>query len=139
MTIIQGQCTAGKLAFYSGTIVPATDVLKIALYTSLATLNSSTATYTIDNEVVGVGYVAGGATLLNATVGSSGTTVWLTFDNAEWPSATITARGALIYDNSKSDVAIAVLDFGADKSVTDATFKVTFPVASATTAVIRYN
>jgi len=139
MAIIQGQCTAGKVAFYSGTIVPATDVLKIALYTSLATLDSSTAAYTSGYEVVGTGYTAGGATLLGATVDSSGTTVWLTFDDATWPSATITARGALIYDSSKSNVAIAVLDFGADKSVTDATFKVTFPAASATTAVIRYS
>ena len=139
MAITQGQCTAGKLAFYSGTIVPATDVLKIALYTSVATLDSSTAAYTSSSEIVGAGYTAGGTTLLNATVGSSGTTVWLTFDNAEWPSATIAARGALIYDSSKSNVAIAVLDFGSDKTVTNATFTVAFPVAAATTAVIRYN
>ena len=139
MAIIQGQCTAGKVAFYNGDIVPATDTLKIALYTSLATLDSSTVAYTTDSEVIGDGYTAGGATLLGATVDSSGTTAWLTFDNVEWPSATITVRGALIYDSSKNDVAIAVLDFGADKSVTNATFKVTFPAASATTAVIRYN
>jgi hypothetical protein len=127
------------VAFYRGTIVPATDVLKIALYTSLANLDSSTTSYTTTAEVVGIGYTAGGATLVGATVGSSGTTVWLTFNNIEWPSSTITARGALIYDSSKSNVAIAVLDFGADKTVRSATFKVTFPVASATTAVIRYN
>lgn len=95
--------------------------------------------YTTDYEVVGTGYTAGGVTLLGATVGSSGTTAWLTFDDALWPSSTITARGALIYDSSKSNVAIAVLDFGADRSVTNATFKVTFPAASATTAVIRYS
>lgn len=139
MPIIQGQCTAGKVAFYSGTIVPATDVLKIALYTSLANLDSTTAVYTASGEIVGAGYTAGGATLTGATVGSSGTTAWLTFNNADWVSATITARGALIYDSSKGNVAIAVLDFGANRSVRNSTFRVTFPVASATTAVIRYN
>ena len=139
MAIVQGTCVAGKVAFASGVIVPSTDTLKIALYTSGANLDGYTAAYTVDSEVTGVGYTAGGATLANATVGSSGLTVWLTFDNALWPSATITARGALIYDSSKSDVAIAVLDFGADKSVTDATFTVTFPVATATTALIRFN
>jgi hypothetical protein len=139
MAIIQGVCVAGKVAFFGGVIVPSVDTLKIALYVSTATLGSSTAVYTTDNEVSGVGYTAGGNTLSNAAIGSSGSVAWLTFDNTLWPAATITARGALIYDSSKSDVAIAVLDFGADKTVTNDTFTVTFPVATATTALIRFN
>ena len=139
MAIIQGVCVVGKVAFFSGVIVPSTDTLKIALYTSAATLDGYTAAYTTDNEVTGVGYTAGGASLVGATVGSSGLVAWLTFDNALWPSASITARGALIYDSSKSNIAIAVLDFGADRSVAGATFTVTVPVASATTALIRFN
>lgn len=139
MAIVQGTCVAGKVAFASGVIVPSTDTLKIALYTSAASLDGYTAAYTVAGEITGVGYTAGGATLVNATVGSSGLTVWLTFNNALWTSATVTARGALIYDSSKSNVAIAVLDFGADKSVRNATFTVTFPAATATTALIRFN
>ncbi len=139
MAIIQGVCVAGKTAFFSGVVVPSVDTLKIALYTSTATLDGYTTAYTIDNEVVGAGYTAGGNVLANASVGSQGLIAWLTFDNALWPNATITARGALIYDSSKSDVAIAVLDFGADKTVTNDTFTVAFPVATATTALIRFN
>lgn len=138
MPIIQGVCTAGKAAFLRGTIVPGSDVLKIALYTSSANLNAATAAYTSVGEVVGTGYTSGGETLQGATVGASGTTVWLTFSNVYWGDATITARGALIYDSSKDNVAIAVLDFGADRSTVGVTFKVEFPEPSATTAVIRF-
>ena len=137
MAIIQGLCGAGKALFLRG--VPTTDVLKIALYTSQATLSSSTTAYTTAGEITGPGYVAGGMQLTGRITGYSGSTAWLSFDNVYWQFATITARGALIYDSSQSNTAIAVLDFGADVSVTNATFKVTFPAASATTAVIRFN
>lgn len=137
MPIIQGVCNAGKAAFLRGTIVPSVDALKIALYTSAANLSSSTTAYTTAGEIVGTAYVAGGTVLRNPTVGLSGSTAWLTFDPAYWENATITARGALIYDSSKSNVAIAVLDFGADRSSVATTFKVTFPDPSASTAVIR--
>ena len=137
MAIIQGLCGAGKALFLRG--VPTTDLLKIALYTSQATLSSSTTAYTTSNEIVGTGYAAGGMQLTGRVAGYSGNTGWLSFDNVYWQFATITARGALIYDSSQSNTAIAVLDFGADVSVTNATFKVTFPAASATTAVIRFN
>lgn len=139
MPIIQGACIAGKAAFLAGTIVPASDVIKIALYTSLANLDLTTAQYTTTAEVVGAGYTAGGATVSGAVIGSSGKVVWLTFNNPSWANATFTTRGALIYDSSKGNVAIAVLDFGSDKSVVNAPFTVTLPVASATTALIRFN
>jgi hypothetical protein len=137
MAIIQGLCGAGNALFLRG--LPSTDVLKIALYTSQATLSSSTTAYTTSYEVVGSGYAAGGNQLTGRTAGYSGKTGWLTFNDVYWPLATITARGALIYDSSQGNTAIAVLDFGADRSVTNATFKVTFPVGSATTAVIRFS
>jgi hypothetical protein len=137
MAIIQGLCGAGNALFLRG--LPTTDVLKIALYTSLANLSSSTTAYTSSGEIVGSGYAAGGLTLTGRTAGYSGNTGWLTFDDVYWPLATITARGALIYDSTQSNTAIAVLDFGADRSVTNATFKVTFPPGSATTAVIRFS
>jgi hypothetical protein len=137
MAIIQGLCGAGNALFLQG--LPSTDVLKIALYTSQADLSSSTTAYTTNGEIVGAAYTAGGAQLTGRTAGYSGNTGWLTFNDVYWVAATITARGALIYDSSQSNTAIAVLDFGADRSVTNATFKVTFPAGSATTAVIRFS
>jgi len=137
MAIIQGLCGAGNALFLRG--LPSTDVLKIALYTSLADLSSSTTAYTTSGEISGTGYVAGGLQLTGRTAGYSGKTGWLTFNDVYWQFATITARGALIYDSSQSNTAIFVLDFGADRSVTNATFKVTFPAGSATTAVIRFS
>lgn len=137
MPIIQGVCNVGKAAFLRGTVVTNVDVLKIALYTSLANLGPSTTVYTASGEVVGTSYIAGGTELRNPVVGLSDSTAWLTFDPAYWENSTITARGALIYDSSKANVAIAVLDFGADRSTVNQTFKVTFPAPSATTAVIR--
>ena len=137
MAIVQGLCAAGKALFLRG--MPSTDVLKIALYTSQATLSSSTTVYTASGEVVGTAYTAGGMQLTGRTAGYSGDTGWLTFNDAYWLSATITARGALIYDSTQSNTAIAVLDFGADRSVTNATFKITFPPGSATTAIIRFS
>jgi len=139
MPILQGACTAGKAAFAAGTIVPASDVIKIALYTSLANLSYLTTVYTTTEEIVGTGYTAGGLTLTGATVGSSDRTAWLTFNNPTWLNTTFTTRGALIYDSSKGNVAIAVLDFGSDKSTINAPFTVTLPVASAITALIRFN
>lgn len=137
MAIIQGLCSAGKALFLQG--LPYTDVLKIALYTSQATLSSSTTAYTTSGEIVGTGYVAGGLELTGRIAGYSGNTGWLTFNDVYWQFSTITARGALIYDSSQSNTAIAVLDFGADRSVTSDTFRVVFPAGSATTAVIRFS
>jgi hypothetical protein len=114
-----------------------TDVIKMALYTSAATLDATTTAYTTSDEVVGVGYTAGGNTLASPTISTSGTTAYVDFADTSWTSATITARGALIYNSSKSNKAIAVLDFGSDKTATAGTFTVQMPANTATDALIR--
>jgi hypothetical protein len=114
------------------------DTFKIALYTSSATLGATTTAYSSVNEVVGTGYVAGGATLTNVTPVTSGTTAYIDFGDAAWPGSTITARGALIYnDTAAGNPACLVLDFGADKSSSASTFTVVFPTADATSAIAR--
>lgn len=118
------------------------DTFKIALYTSSATLGASTTDYTATNEVSGTGYTAGGETLTNVEPSSSGTTALLDFNDVSWSGATFTARGALIYNTttgagSGTTDAVAVLDFGTDKVVSSGTFTVNFPVADASSAIIR--
>jgi hypothetical protein len=113
------------------------DQFKISLYTSSATLDSATTAYTSSNEVVGTGYTATGANLTSVTPVLSGTTALCDFDDISWTTATITARGALIYNSSKSNKAVAVFDFGSDRISTSSTFLVTFPAADASNAVIR--
>lgn len=136
MAILQTQTTSFKKELYEAVHDFLTDTFKLALYTANATLNADTTVYTTDNEVTGTGYTPGGIVLTGATVQSSGTTAFVSFNNALWDPASFTARGGLIYNSSKSDKAVAVLDFGADKTAT-LTFSVQFPTASATTAVIR--
>lgn len=114
-----------------------TDVLKIALYTSSATLDATTTAYSATNEVTGTGYSAGGNTLAGAVIATSGTTAYVDFNDSTWVSSTITARGALIYNSSKSNKAIAVLDFGSDKISTAGDFTVIFPAPAASTAIVR--
>ena len=135
-TIVQTQCTSFKAELYQGVHDLTTDVLKIALYTANANLTESTAVYTTDNEVVGAGYAAGGKIVTGVTVSSSGYTAWVSFDNPEWDPASFTARCALLYNSSKANRAIAVLDFGADKTAVTK-FVITLPTATATTALIR--
>ena len=130
-------CTSAKVGFLTGTYVPLTDTMKIALYTNSATLDATTTAYSATNEVVGTGYTAGGNTLTGNAISSGGTTAWITFSDPSWTTSTITARGALIYDSTQSNAAIAVLDFGADKTSTAGTFTVQMPVAAASTALIR--
>ena len=130
-------CTSAKVGFLTGTYVPLTDTMKIALYTNSATLDATTTAYSATNEVVGTGYTAGGNTLTGNAISSGGTTAWITFSDSSWTTATITARGALIYDSTRANAAIAVLDFGADKTSTAGTFTVQMPVAAASTALIR--
>lgn len=114
------------------------DVFKIALYTSAATLGASTTVYSTTNEVPSTGnYVAGGNTLTNVTPTLSGTTALTDFADSTFAAATITANGALIYNSSKSDKAVAVLAFGSDKSSTDGDFVIIFPTADAANAIIR--
>ena len=112
------------------------DTFKIALYTAIADLNADTAMYTVTGEVSGTGYTATGQVLTGATVTVSGTTAFVDFDNAVWNPASFTVRGALIYNSSKSDKSVAVLDFGADKTPTT-TFTVQMPTNVASSALIR--
>lgn len=140
MAITQALCTSFKVECLIGThnfTNTTGDVFKIALFTSSATFSAATTAYAATNEVVGTGYTAGGATLTNVTPTSSGTTAFVDFSDVTWSTATITARGALIYNSSKSNKAVAVLDFGSDKTSTAADFVVTFPAADATNAIVR--
>ena len=114
----------------------ATGTLRMALYTANADLGAGTLTYTTADEVVGTGYTAGGNVITGVTVLSSGTTAYLDFDDVVWNPANFTARGALIYNTSLSNLAVAVLDFGADKTTTT-TFTVQMPANTATSALIR--
>lgn len=132
-------CTSFKVEILTGThnLSNGADQLKIALYTSGATLNDATAAYSATNEVSGTGYTAGGANLTNVTPTSSGSTAICDFADVTWATSTITARGALIYNSSKSNRAVAVLDFGTDKSSSAGNFVVQFPNADAASAIIR--
>jgi len=111
---------------------------KIALYTNSASFNAATTAYTTSNEVTGTGYTAGGNTLTRVDPTSSGTTALTDFADTTWSSSTITARGAMIYNDSASgDPAVIILDFGADKTSTNGDFTVVFPTADASNAIIR--
>ena len=112
------------------------DVFKIALYTSSATLDSTTTVYTTSNEVVGTNYTAGGAALTNLGVSLSGTTAYLSWNDATWANSTISAAGALIYNTSKANKAVAVLNFGGTYTSTNGNFVVVFPANTSSTAVI---
>lgn len=137
MALIQGLCSSFKQESWLGIHDLDTDVLKMALYTSAASLNSDTTVYTTTEEVVGTGYTAGGEILLNCQVLLSGTTAYLTFDNPAWPGSSFVTRGALIYNSTKANRAIAVLDFGADKTA-GPNFTVQIPAATASTALLRF-
>jgi hypothetical protein len=112
-------------------------VFKIALYTSATSLDATTTVYSATNEVVGTGYTAGGNTLTDIAPVSSGTTAYISFAATSWTIATFTVRGALIYNSSQGNKAVAVLDFGTDKSVVSGTFTITFPSADASNAILR--
>ena len=138
MAITQAMCTQFKKDVMLGLHDLDSDTIKIALYTSSATLNATTDTYTTSNEVAnGNGYATGGVTLANASVIENGTSGCFDSDDPEWTSATFTARGALIYNDTDGDRAIAVLDFGGDFTVAGGTFKIVFPANTASNAIVR--
>lgn len=115
-----------------------TDTYKIALYTSASTLDATATAYTTTNEVSGIGYTSGGQVLSGFSVTTSGTTAILDFTtDPSWENATITARGALIYNASKANKAVMVLDFGSDKSNSEGTFTIRLPLPDATSGLIR--
>lgn len=140
MAITQAMCTSFKVELLTGThnfTASTGDAFKLALYTSSATLDASTTAYTTSNEVTGTGYTAGGGALTNVTPTSSGTTAFTDFADLTFSTATITARGCLIYNSTDSDKAVAVLDFGGDKTSTAGDFTIVFPTADASSAIIR--
>jgi hypothetical protein len=142
MAISQAMTTSFKVGILNGSFnfgSGTSQVFKIALYTSSATLSAATTAYSATNEVSGTGYTAGGNTLTISQVPtSSGTTAYLDFADTTWSNATITARGALIYlANGTTNPSVAVLDFGSDKTSTAGDFTIQFPTADASSAIIR--
>mgnify|MGYP003123260876 FL=1 len=141
MALTQTLCTSFKIALLDGEMdfsSNTSQTFKIALYTSSATLDSTTTAYTTTNEVSGTGYTAGGNTLsIAANPAALGTTAFLDLADTTWSSSSITARGALIYKSATGNPAIAVIDFGEDKQTSSADFVIQFPTADKTNAIIR--
>lgn len=146
MAITQAMATSFKVEILDGVHAFGTtvargsttpDTFKIALYTSSATLSAATTVYTTSGEVTGTKYTAGGNTLTNVAPTSTGTTAFTDFNDTTWSNATITARGAMIYNSTQGNKCVAVFDFGSDKTSTDGDFTVIFPTADASNAVIR--
>ncbi len=140
MAITQAMCTSFKTELLTGThnfTNSSGNTFKLALFTSSASLGAGTTAYSTSNEVSGTGYTAGGSALTNVTPSADGTTAITDFADLTFSSSTITARGALIYNDSVSDKAVLVLDFGADKASSSGDFTIQFPAAAAATAIIR--
>ena len=140
MAISTAMCTSFKQEILVGThnfTATSGNTFKLALYTSSASLGASTTAYSTSNEVSGTGYTAAGAALTSVTPVASGTTALCDFSDLTFSSSTITANGALIYNDTQSDKAVAVIAFGGDKTVTSGTFTIQFPTADASNAIIR--
>ena len=141
MAITQAMCTSFKkelLEAKHNFLLSGGNTFKIALYTSSATLSAATTAYSATNEVSGTNYSAAGNTLTRVDPGSSGTTAFTDFSDTTWASSTITARGAVIYnDTASGDPSVVVLNFGADKASSAGDFTIAFPAADASNAIIR--
>ena len=141
MAITQAMCTSFKKELMEAKhnfLLSGGNTFKIALYTSSATLSAATPAYSATNEVSGTNYTSAGNTLTRVDPSSSGTTGLTDFADTTWGSITITARGAVIYNDSASgDPSVIVLNFGADKSSSAGDFTITFPTADASDAIIR--
>ena len=140
MAITQAMCTSFKSELMTATHNFATNgnTFKLALYTSSATMSASTTAYSTSQEATGTNYTAKGGALTNVTPTTSGTTALTDFADLTFGTCTITARGCMIYNDSASgDPAVAVFDFGGDKTSTAGSFTITFPTADASNAVIR--
>ena len=146
MTIAQTATTSFKVELPQGVhnFGPTSpDTFKIALYTAAANLDAATAIYTTSGEVVGTGYTAGGNTLVISVtpvaannIAGMPTSYW-SFANTTWSGATFTARGALIYNSTKGNRSVVVLDFGSDKTVSNTAFQIVFPTPDANSAIVR--
>jgi hypothetical protein len=144
MAITSAVCTSFKVELLKGVhnfTATSGNTFKIALYTSSASLGAGTTAYSATNEITnasGTAYTAGGATLTSVTPTASSTTAVCDFNDVSYTSASFTANGALIYNDSASgDPACAVIAFGSDKTVTSGTFTIQFPTADADNAIIR--
>jgi len=144
MAITQAMCTSFKQEILQGkhNFTNGGSAFKLALFTSSATLSAATTDYSTSNEVSGTGYSAGGAALTNVTPTTSGTTAFCDFNDLTFSSATITARGAMIYNTtsaggSSTTDAVCILNFGADKTSSNGDFTIQFPTADASNAIIR--
>jgi hypothetical protein len=140
MAITSAICTSFKQELLVGThdfTNTTGDAFKLALYTSSATLGAATTAYTTTGEASGTNYSAGGSTLTNVTPFATGTTAVVDFNDLTFSTATITARGCLIYNSTDSNKAVAAIDFGGDKTSTAGDFTIVFPTPTATGAIIR--
>ena len=146
MAILQTATTSFKIELLQavhnfGPTTPNT--FKVALYTAAANLGTATTVYSTTNEVVGTGYTAGGNTLVISVSPTSGNntagvpTAFISFNNSTWTNATFTARAALVYNSTQGKKAVAVLDFGSDKTVNNVTFQIIFPTPDASSAFVR--
>lgn len=144
MPIQQGLTNSFKQEMLQAGQNLATDTLRMALYTALSDIGQLTTVYTTVNEVpTGNGYTAGGVTVTGVTISTETTgpnagTVYVDFNDVSWPGANFMARGALIYNVTRSNKSVAVLDFGSDKTFTSTSNTVTMPPNTATTALIRF-
>lgn len=140
MAITQAMCTSFKKELLEGVHNfknSGGSTFKLALFTSSASLDASTTAYSTSNEVSGTGYSAGGSALTRVDPSTSGTTAFTDFADLTFSTATITANGAVIYNDGASDAAVIVLAFGGDKTSTAGDFTIQFPTADASNAIIR--
>ena len=140
MAITQAMCTSFKKELLEGVHNfknSGGSTFKLALFTSSASLDAATTAYSTSNEVSGTGYSAGGNTLTRVDPSTSGTTALTDFADLTFSTATITANGAVIYNDGASDAAVIVLAFGGDKTSTAGDFTIQFPTADASNAIIR--
>jgi hypothetical protein len=146
MSILQSAVTSFKIELLQAVHnfgPTSANTFKVALYTANADINQSTTVYTTSNEVVGTGYTAGGNTLVISTSPTAANntanvpTAYISFNNSTWTNATFTARAALIYNVTQGNKAVAVLDFGSDKTVSNDTFQIIFPTPDANSAIVR--
>jgi|TARA_R110000751_G_scaffold6458_2_gene27490 hypothetical protein len=140
MAITQAMCTSFKKELLEGKhnfLASGGNSFKLALYTSSATMSATTTAFTTTNQASGTNYSSGGSALTNINPTSSGTTAFTDFADLTFGTATITARGCMIYNDTNADRAVAVFDFGGDKTSTAGSFTITFPTADASNAIIR--
>ena len=137
MAITTAMSTSFKKELFEATHDFTSDTFKIALFTSSASLGASTTAYSTSNEISGSGYSAGGVALTVVAPTTDGTSAFVDFNDPSWTSASFTANGALIYNSSKSNKAVAAFAFGGDQTVSSGTFAITIPAAASGTAVVR--